>query len=164
MLGMLKLEGTEQAVTPDQAKALLPLWQAFQGGALQASAERNAVMAQIEAQMTPAQLEAIAALQLTPDDLRSWAQEQGLNIGMGMGMGMGGDQGSSPDAQATRRAGFAGGEDMSPEMAARRAEFQDMSEEQREVFRTTAQAGGGSVGPGRGAGMGSRQPVFLIDR
>ena len=49
MLGMLKLEGTEQAVTPDQAKALLPLWQAFQGGALQASAERNAVMAQIEA-------------------------------------------------------------------------------------------------------------------
>ena len=160
MLGMLKLEGTEQAVTPDQAKALLPLWQAFQGGALQASAERNAVMAQIEAQMTPAQLEAIAALQLTPDDLRSWAQEQGLNIGMGMG----GDQGSSPDAQATRRAGFAGGEDMSPEMAARRAEFQDMSEEQREVFRTTAQAGGGSVGPGRGAGMGSRQPVFLIDR
>lgn len=76
MLGTIKLEGTEHAVTPGQAKVLLPLWQAFQGGALQASAERNAVLARIEAQMTPAQLEAIAAMQLTPDDLRAWAQDR----------------------------------------------------------------------------------------
>ena len=97
MLGTIKLEGTEQAVTLEQAKILLPLWQAFQGSVLQSSAERNAVLAQIEAQMTPAQLEAIAAMQLTPDDLRTWAQDQGLSMGLGSG------QEVSPEAQATRR-------------------------------------------------------------
>ena len=32
MLGTIQLEGTEDAVTPGQAKALLPLWQALRGG------------------------------------------------------------------------------------------------------------------------------------
>jgi len=78
----------------------------------------------IEAQMTPAQLEAIAAVQLTPDDLRTWAQDQGLN------MGLGGGQGVSPEAQATRQ-----------------AQFEGMSEEQRAALRAITQAGGGPRQP-----------------
>lgn len=157
MLGTIKLEGTEHAVTPGQAKALLPLWQAFQSGALQASAERNAVLAQIEAQMTPAQLEAIADMQLTPDDLRAWMEEQGLGMGSGL-PGTGEGQEVPPEAQATRQAQFAGGQEIPPEMATRRAQFESMSEEQRAAFRATAEAGGM---PAR-AGPGPRQPIFLL--
>ena len=156
MLGTLKLEGMGHAVTTEQAKALLPLWQAFEGGALQASAERNAVLAQIEAEMTSAQLEAMAAMRLTPEDLRSWAQDQGLN------MGFRGGQEASPDAQPTHQAQFAGGEGMPPEMATRQAQFEGMGEEQRAAFRATAQAGGGPAGRHGGAGAGSRQPLFLL--
>ena len=32
MLGTIRLEETENAVTPQQAKSLLPLWQSLQGG------------------------------------------------------------------------------------------------------------------------------------
>ena len=46
-LGILRLEGAPQAVTPAQAKTLLPLWQAFQGSALQNQDEQNAVLKQI---------------------------------------------------------------------------------------------------------------------
>jgi hypothetical protein len=42
-LGTLRLEDTDQAVAPEQAPKLLPLWQALQSGAIQNSAERNAV-------------------------------------------------------------------------------------------------------------------------
>jgi len=87
------------------------LWQALQAGGLQASAERNAVLAQIEADMTSTQLEAIGAMRLSPEDLRAWAQDQGLH------MGLGGGHEVCPDAQATRQTQFAGGEETQPEMA-----------------------------------------------
>ena len=46
-LGTLQLEETEHAVTPDQAKALLLLWQALQGG-VTAEGEIGAVLKGIE--------------------------------------------------------------------------------------------------------------------
>jgi hypothetical protein len=155
VLGTLRLEGTENAVTPEQAAALLPLWQALRGG-VTAQAEVNAVLKQIEGTMTQEQLEAIAAMQLTQDDLGAWVEEQGLGLGPGPGQG-GGGQEMSPDAQATRQAQFAGGE-MPPEMATRRAQFESMSEEDRAALRAAAEAGGM---PAR-AGAGSRQfPILL---
>ena len=47
-LGVLKLEGTEHAVTPEQAAEMLPLWKVIQGGSLQGAAETEAVFKQIE--------------------------------------------------------------------------------------------------------------------
>ncbi|MDY7042569.1 MAG: hypothetical protein SVX38_17095, partial [Chloroflexota bacterium] len=112
-LGTIQLEGTENGITPEQAGALLPLWQALRGG-VTAQAEVNAVLKQIEGTMTQEQLTTIAAMQLTQEDLRVWMEEQGLNAGSGPGW-PGGGQEPSPDALATRQAGFGEGE-MPPEM------------------------------------------------
>jgi LysM repeat protein len=81
-LGTLYLEGTANAVTEDQAAALLPLWQAMQGNELQDNAERDAVLRQIEATMTEAQVAAIAAMQLTQQDAQAWFQDGELAGGL----------------------------------------------------------------------------------
>ena len=150
-LGTIQLEETENSVTPEQATALLPLWQALQGG-VTAQAEVDAVLKQIEGTMTPEQLEAIAAKQLTQDDLR----------GLGISPGGGSGQELSPDERATRQAERGGGE-MPPEVATRRAEMENMSDEEREALRATAQAGGMPGGPGGRAGAGPGQFIILLD-
>jgi len=82
MLGMLKLEGTDNAITAEQAKSMLLVMQSLQGQALKSDAERNAVWANIEKQLTPAQLSAIVNLQLTQNDLQTWMQNsQGPGAG-----------------------------------------------------------------------------------
>ncbi len=173
VLGTLRLEGTENAVTPEQAVAMLPLWQALQGG-VTAQAEVNAVLKQIEGTMTQEQLATIAEMQLTQEDMRAWMEEQGVGIGRGS-PGAGGGQDVSPEVRATRQAEFTGGGgpgygdgEMSPEMATRRAEFGNMSEEERAALRETMQAGGGfpggpGAGAGGGGGRGAGQFVFLLN-
>jgi hypothetical protein len=81
MLGMLKLEGADNAVTAEQAKAMLRVMQALQGQVLKSEAERNAVWANVEAQLTPAQLSAIANLRLTQTDLQTWTQSNSQGQG-----------------------------------------------------------------------------------
>ena len=81
MLGMLKLEGTENAVTAEQADAMMRVMQALQGQVLKSDAERNAVWANIEAQLTPAQSSAIADMRLTQNDLQTWAQNNSQGPG-----------------------------------------------------------------------------------
>ena len=83
-------------------------------------------------------------------------QEQGLEFG--------GGQELSPEVRATRQAEFGGGE-MPPEMATRRAEFENMSEEELEAMRATMEAGGGMPGGtgGRAGGaFGGRQFRLLL--
>jgi hypothetical protein len=80
IVGTLRLEGSDNAVTPQQAARLLPLWTLIQGGALTSDAETNAVVKQIEGQMTEAQLAAIDALGLTMEDVMAWMQEQGIEV------------------------------------------------------------------------------------
>ena len=87
-LGTFLLEGTENEVSSDQAQTLLPLWQVIGSGALESEAETNAVLKQIEGAMTSGQLAAIAAMQLTSEDMATWAQEQGVTLG-GPGDGAG---------------------------------------------------------------------------
>lgn len=166
-LGTMQLEETENAVTPQQARSLLPLWQALQGG-VTAQAEVNAVLKQIEGTMTPQQLDVIAAMQLTDEDLQTWMQEHGMGVGPGgfpeAGGGMSDEERQS--VWATRQAeaggdgappgGRPGGDEMSPEMATRRAEFESMSDEERAALRVTAEAGGGS-------GAGGRQFIVLLN-
>jgi hypothetical protein len=181
MLGTLLLEETGHAVTPEQAKTLLPLWQALQGGGVTIQAEIDAVLKQIEGKMTQEQLEAIAAMQLTQEDLRAWMEEQGMGSGgtpgPGGGPGGGGDM-SDEERQALRATmeaggGFPGGPpggsggEMPPEMTTRQAEFANMTDEEREEMRATMQAGGGFPGGGPGGagsrgGSGGRQANFLL--
>lgn len=100
-LGTLKLEGTSNAVTKAQAAKLLPLWQALQGNAITNGTERNAAYKQVEDAMTPAQMQAIAAMKLDRTALQSWAQSAGVQLPQFL-------QGPapSPEAIATRRAQF----------------------------------------------------------
>jgi hypothetical protein len=158
-LGTFELEETENAVTPEQAKTLLPLWQAIQGGALQADAETNAVLKQIERAMTAEQLAAIAAMQLAVEDLGAWMQEQGVNL-------------APPSDAAAGPGGFTPPNGMNEaEMVAVRATAQagggipsgggpfgapgGMSEEERAAMRATAEASGMTFSGGGGrAGRG----------
>jgi hypothetical protein len=178
MLGTLLLEGTEYAVTPEQAETLLSLWQALQGGGVTIQKEIDAVLKQIEETMTQEQLQAIAAMQLTQEDLQAWMEEQGMGGGApGPGAGGPGGGGDMSDeereaARATAQAGGGGGMppgggEMPSEMATRQAEFASMSDEEREAARATMQAGGGFPGGGPGGapggrGSGGRQANFLL--
>jgi len=106
MLGTLKLEETGLGVTPEQATELLPLWQVSRSltrSGTGASEEVDAVLSQIQAAMTPAQIEAIAAMQLTRADNQALAQEMGLTTGTGQGTG-GGQRGQGQDLSSEERA------------------------------------------------------------
>jgi hypothetical protein len=107
MLGMLRLEGTENAITAEQATTLLPVAQALQGQALKSEAEQNAVLAYIEAHLTPAQSSAIADMHLTQDDLQTWTRDAGPGAGFGPGQGGAGSQGT-PGAFPRQGAGLQG--------------------------------------------------------
>ncbi len=70
-----------------------------------AVAEVDALLSQIEETLTPAQLEAVAAMQLTQDCLGEWARSQGITLGTGSGAGgMGAGGGLSDEERATRQA------------------------------------------------------------
>jgi hypothetical protein len=150
-LGILRLEGTPQAVTSAQAKTLLPLWQAFQGSALQNQTERNAVLKQIEGSLTAEQVKAIAALRLTNDDMRKWMEEHGQQFGAPGAPGTPGPGGGPPDMTDEQRAAFRA----TAEASGGRGGFGNMTEEQRAAFRATAEASGQRFPPD-GQGLGPR--------
>jgi hypothetical protein len=107
VLGTLKLEETDLAVTPAQAAELLPLWQASRNLARSgtgATEEVNAVLDQIQAAMTPEQLAAIAEFKLTRADNQELSQALGLSTGTGEGTGTGGGQGQGQNLSAEERA------------------------------------------------------------
>jgi hypothetical protein len=111
MLGMLRLEGTENAITAEQAATLLPVAQAFQGQALKSDAERNAAWAYIETHLTPAQSSAIADMHLTQDDLQTWTRDAGPGAGFGPGQGgasLQGTPGAAPGQGGVRPQGTLG--------------------------------------------------------
>ena len=79
-LGTLKLEDTPNAVAPDQAASLLPLWTVIQRGELESAAETDAVLKQIQGHMSETQLAAIEAMALTAEDMQSWMAEQDIEM------------------------------------------------------------------------------------
>ena len=151
-LGILRLEGAPQAVTPAQAKTLLPLWQAFQGRALQNQGEQNAVLKQIEGTLTAEQVKAIAAMQLTQDDMRKWMEESSVR-GAPFPGGPDGEPGNmtgeqQPANEATVEA--SGGQFLQggqvPGLRGTPGPGGgpgNMTEEQRAAFRATVEASGG---------------------
>jgi hypothetical protein len=104
VLGTMKLEGTELAITKDQAGFLMPLWTNFKtisqsmmpapGGPgrdpasatlppinTETQAQLEELARQIQTIMTPEQLSHIASLQITQETARTIMQEQGLTMG-----------------------------------------------------------------------------------
>lgn len=81
--GLLKLDGTANAVTAEQAKSLLPLWQAvlaLSGDETTATEELTAVQDQIAQTLTPAQIQAIAALKITNTELNTYYAQFGVAL------------------------------------------------------------------------------------
>ena len=79
--GTIKLEGTSNAVTPEQAKTLIPLWQAIIAlisDDTTASEELTALQDQIVTTMTEDQLQAITAMQITNAGLNVFYAEYGV--------------------------------------------------------------------------------------
>ena len=79
--GTIKLADTLNAITSDQAKTLIPLWQAvvsLSGDTTTASEELTAVQDQITAALTSEQLQAIAAMQITNAGLNVFYAEYGI--------------------------------------------------------------------------------------
>ena len=133
-LGTLKLEGSGNAVTPEQAQELALYWQALKALAADstsATEETTAVQAQIVEAMTQVQLEAIAAMQLTSADLNEFYVEQGVEL-------------TTPEPGVTPQGGKNSG----------------LSTEEKEAARATAEALGTPVGAG-GGGSAARKDILL---
>ena len=133
-LGTLKLEGSGNAVTSEQAQELALYWQALKALAADstsATEETTAVQAQIVEAMTQEQLEAIAAMQLTSADLNEFYVEQGVEL-------------TTPEPGVTPQGGKNSG----------------LSQEDREATRTAAEALGTPVGTGGGGGA-ERRDILL---
>ena len=86
VLGTLKLDETDQAVTSEQAVELLPLWQTLQvlsESDTAAAQETEALITQIRETMTDAQIQAITDMNLSREDMMTVMQEQGMAPGAG---------------------------------------------------------------------------------
>ncbi|MBN1454349.1 MAG: hypothetical protein JW963_25250 [Anaerolineales bacterium] len=132
--GTLLLEGTEQAVTPEQARNLLPLWQAIvalSGDETTAAEELTAVQNQITEALTPAQLEAIAAMRITNTDLNTFYADLGVVF-------------PTPVPGVTKVPGKNSG----------------ISQEDREATKTAAEALGTPVGTGSSTGQAAKSMLF----
>ncbi len=100
VVGTFKLEGTNNAVTADQAAQLLPLWQVYKDLSASTSAaqeEIDALAGQIQGTMTPQQIQAITDLKLTRREIFQTMQDLGIASA------------GRPNASGTPRPGGQGG-------------------------------------------------------
>lgn len=133
-IGTLKLEGTELAVSAEEARELLPLWKAVKSLSTSdtiSSDEIQALYQQIQETMSAEQTQAIEKMKLTTDDLNTLMKDLGIEA----------------------RGGINGPQDLSEtERATRVAQFQARN-----------QAGGGDGGPGGGpAGGPGGEPGMMM--
>lgn len=97
-IGTIKLDGTENAVTSEQASTLLPLWQVYQSlldSDTAAQEEITALAEQIGTTMTSGQSQAISDMQITQQDMFGIMQEQGMATGAGPQTNTSGSQSST---------------------------------------------------------------------
>ena len=84
VVGTFKLEGTDQAVTAQQAKQMLPLWQTLQtltSSSTAATEEINALIDQIKSTMTTQQVDKITSMKLTQQDMMTAMTDAGVGFG-----------------------------------------------------------------------------------
>jgi len=132
--GVIELDGTADAITPEQAGLLIPLWQALvslSGDSTTTEAELTAIQDQIVTALTIEQLEAIALMQLTNADLDLFYAEYGIIF-------------PTPVPGVTKVPG-------SGNM---------LSQEEREATKTAAEALGTPVGTGSSSGQPARTLLF----
>ncbi|MBT3315586.1 MAG: hypothetical protein HN390_13340 [Anaerolineae bacterium] len=108
-LGTLELANTDALINAEQASQMIFLWQALNNmtqSGNSAEEEVAALLNQIEGLLTPEQITAINAMQLTQEDIQAWGEANRTNTGTGEGAGQGQGSGSgmSPEARATRQA------------------------------------------------------------
>jgi hypothetical protein len=96
ILGTLSLNSTAQALTKEQADALIPLWTNYatlsmsmipgqgQQGSTENQAQLDDLITQIQAALTPDQINAIAAMQITQDSASALMEELGISVDTGM--------------------------------------------------------------------------------
>jgi hypothetical protein len=83
ILGTLLLEGTDQAVDAKQAAVLLPLWEQWHDmnrSNAAAPGDRDTLLAQIQSAMTEKQIQAIAAMNLTLQDVFTYIEKNGVGF------------------------------------------------------------------------------------
>ena len=110
-LGTMKLEDTDYPVTTAQAQSLLPYWKALSALSQSDSTaiqEVEAVLKQIQGQMSAEQLAAIDGMEMSMADLAGLAEKLGLTLSQeGMtGFGM-----FTDEERATRQAARASGQE-----------------------------------------------------
>lgn len=132
--GTMSLAGTEYEVTAEQAKTLMPLWQAMSalsGSSNTVPEELNAVQNQIVAVMTPEQLQAISDLRITNARISEFYAEKGVVL-------------PSMEAGETRNPGA----------------MRDLPEADREATKAARLASGEAAGAGGGTGQTIRTLLY----
>lgn len=112
VVGTLKLEGTQQAVSGEQAKELLVMWQVYQSlssSGTAAQAEINGLVKQVQGTMTSEQIKTISAMNLTQQDVFAVMQEQEGSMGQPRQSSSGSSSTQSNDGFAPPDGGMAGG-------------------------------------------------------
>lgn len=114
-VGTLKLEGTDKAISADQAKALLPLWKGVKSLAASSTAsteELNSLYKQIEEAMSTEQVQAIKDMSLTQDDFQALMKQYNITMPQRPqgtpGAQAGNQSGSNASGGATGSGGGAG--------------------------------------------------------
>ena len=150
MIGTFKLEGTDKAVTADEAAQLLPLWQVYKDLTSSNSAaqqEVDALADQIKGTMTPEQVQAITDMKLTRADIFKTMQDLGIAPTGG------------PNASGTPRPGgnFPGGGNGIPGGGQGFGNGQNLTPQQIATFQARRQQNGG------GGWQFNRIPSALYD-
>lgn len=128
-LGMLYLEGGENAISAEQAQTLLPLWKALHvlsSSETISQVEIQGIYDQIKEALSAEQLAAIEALNLTGEEMTALMKKYGIEAGAMAGNGLGADL--TDEERATR------------------------------IANRQAQNPEGMGGPGMGMGMGGNPP------
>ena len=110
IIGTFKLEGTAQAVTTEQAKELIPMWQVYKGllaSDTAAQEEKDGLVEQIQETMTKEQTQAITAMNLTQRDVFTLMEEKGLGFA-------GGQRNNSSGGNSTSNRNNSGGGGFAP--------------------------------------------------
>lgn len=109
VIGTLKLDGTAEAVTKEQATELLPLWEVYKqlsSSDTAAAAEISGLTQQIQSAMTDAQRKSISSMKLTQQDVMAVIQQQAPNMAV---RPSGGGTTTGPGGNTGPGGGFPGG-------------------------------------------------------
>jgi hypothetical protein len=112
LLGTFSLEGSDQAVSAEQAAQLLPLWKAMKSlssSDTTSQDEINALINQIEESMTEEQMTAIDAMNLDNQSMMDIMQDLGISMGPSNLNGTPASAEQEATRQAFRESGGVGG-------------------------------------------------------